>query len=762
MTSSSAKHRRPREHCRFVTRLLTTVSALALFAAAAAANPQGGSVVGGAATIVETTPGNLEIRQATDKAIINWQSFSIGETERTHFAQPNASAIALNRVIGGDPSHILGRLSATGQIVLVNPNGVLFGPNATIDVAGPVATTSYIRNQDFMAGRLHFRQPGRPGATVVNRGQITVRDGGLAALVAPGVENSGEIVARLGNVTLASGDQFTVDLFGDGLISLTIGDSATSELVAADGQILTASIVNSGRVAADGGQVLLTTATARNIVDRSINMNGVIEAHSFVQQEGRIILFGGDAGEVRVAGALDVSGENAAQGGRIDVFGEEIILAGEATLDASGGAGGGFVRVGGDYRGQGEAPVSAATEIQAGAAIRADATGTGPNDIGNGGRIILWSDGTTSYYGTTSARGGTAGGDGGFVEVSGKQQLAFAGTVDTRASNGRTGQLLLDPTSVDICRRCTTGGAGTPSSRLNVNDLVANLNTNNVTVSTTSTAAGGGDIDVNARVRWSSGNNLTLSADRNITLSQNLEARAQSDITLHAGIGGAGNLSMSAGRQISTIGGAVEVQGTRVTLQRVTTRAGGTIANGGNVTVNAGTGGVELLQQIDARASRNRAGSGGAVKVTASGDIAVNRNIYTEAYTGNAGAITLTSTNGAISTVDNAVLLARGLRGGNGGTVTLRADNGGVTLGATAGNGTRIYTRGQGTGASGNGGNVILAARSVTLNRGINTDGSVSGSGGDVTITATAGNVTTQNIIARGGSVAGSGGAVKG
>ena len=146
------------------------------------------------------------------------------------------------------------------------------------------------------------------------------------------------------------------------------------------------------------------------------------------------------------------------------------------------------------------------------------------------------------------------------------------------------------------------------------------------------------------------------------------------------------------------------------------------------------------------------------MKVTASGDIAVNRNIYTEAYTGNAGAITLTSTNGAISTSDNAVLLARGLRGGNGGTVTLRADNGSVALGATTGNGTRIYTRGQGTGASGNGGDVILSARAVTLNRGVSADGSAGGSGGDVTITATAGNVTTQNIIARGGTVAGQAG----
>ena len=197
----------------------------------ASANPEGGTVVAGAAQIAKASPKRLDVIQGTEKAIIDWRKFSIAGDEHTHFQQPSPSAVVLNRVRGDSRSDLLGRLTANGTIMLVNPNGVLIGPGARIDVGGLVASTIDIRNENFMAGRYVFGVATNPSGTVVNRGHITVAEGGLAALVAPGVENSGIIEARLGRVTLASGNRFTLDLYGDELVQLAIGDQVAEALV---------------------------------------------------------------------------------------------------------------------------------------------------------------------------------------------------------------------------------------------------------------------------------------------------------------------------------------------------------------------------------------------------------------------------------------------------------------------------------------------------------------------------------------------------
>ena len=180
----------------------------------AGANPQGGVVVEGSATITQTSATRLDIIQSSDRAVLDWQSFSIANNEHTHFQQPSSGSISLNRVTGGDPSHIFGQLTSNGQIFLINPNGILFGPGSRVDVAGLLATTSNITNSDFMAGRFEFSAPVNTNAGIVNFGEITVEEGGLVALVAPWVENSGIITARLGSVSLVSGNNYTLDLRG--------------------------------------------------------------------------------------------------------------------------------------------------------------------------------------------------------------------------------------------------------------------------------------------------------------------------------------------------------------------------------------------------------------------------------------------------------------------------------------------------------------------------------------------------------------------
>src|SRR3989344_7707478 len=212
--------------CRFCTLLLTTTALVPLALAPAAANPLGAQVVGGNASVQGQGTANVTVTQSTDKAIINWNTFNIGANERTQFIQPNSSSVALNRVTGGlGPSQLFGSLSANGRIFVVNPDGILVGPGATIDAAGFLATTHDIANADFMAGRYNFSIPGRPDASVVNQGTITAQNGGFAALVAPGVRNSGTITARLGRVALASGNGFSLDFYGDRLITLGVNDS---------------------------------------------------------------------------------------------------------------------------------------------------------------------------------------------------------------------------------------------------------------------------------------------------------------------------------------------------------------------------------------------------------------------------------------------------------------------------------------------------------------------------------------------------------
>src|ERR1043166_75000 len=174
------------------------------------------------------------------------------------------------------------------------PRSTLF-PSPTlfrsITTAGFLATTSDIRNEDFMAGRFNFQIPGRPDASIVNMGTITATNGGFAALVAPGVRNSGTITASLGSIALGAGNLFTLDFYGDKLITLGVGDQIASQVKdVATGQTLSSLVKNEGILRASGGRVELTAAAARHVVDSVINTSGIIEANSVGMRNGQIVL----------------------------------------------------------------------------------------------------------------------------------------------------------------------------------------------------------------------------------------------------------------------------------------------------------------------------------------------------------------------------------------------------------------------------------------------------------------------------------------
>lgn len=305
--------------------ILAGTASLFTCANTAYSNPSGGKVVAGNAVIQQETASKVSIRQASDKAVIDWQKYGIGAGEQVQYYQPSASSVTLNRVVGQDPSQILGRLTANGQVFLVNPNGIYFGKNAQIDVAGLIATTHNIRNDDLMAGKYDFNIPGQPGAAVINEGTIRIADTGIVAFVAPSVANHGVITARLGKVALAAANGFTLDFYGDELLTFLVNDAVARTAFDQAGSPLTSFVENSGRIEAQGGYVLLTAKAAENAIHSVINQSGIIEATTVSTHKGEIILDAGK-GSLQVSGTLDASAPEGGDGGFIETSGAKVTI----------------------------------------------------------------------------------------------------------------------------------------------------------------------------------------------------------------------------------------------------------------------------------------------------------------------------------------------------------------------------------------------------------------------------------------------------
>jgi filamentous hemagglutinin family protein len=570
--------------------------------------PTDGNVVRGQAEIQQLNPQQLNIQQTSDRAVINWQSFSVGAQEAVHFQQPSTTSATLNRVTGNTRSEIAGRITANGQVMLVNPNGILFTPSAKVDVGGMLATTLDIQDQDFMSGNLNFQQvPGKPPRTVENQGQITVHEGGYAALVAPGVVNSGVINVKMGKVVLASGTQATLDFYGDGLLSLAVDPNLSEQIKDANGQPLSALVNQSGTINADGGTVTLSAKAGAAVVDNVINLSGVVQARSISNQNGTIVLSGGESGMVSVSGTLDVSGVNSGEtGGTVQVLGEKVGLMDGAKVNVSGDAGGGTVLFGGDYQGQGTVPNAHFAYIAPNATIHADAL-----TKGNGGKVIVWSEQATRFYGTITAQGGPQEGDGGLVETSGKAFLESLGTVDASAANGTSGIWLLDPRNVIITSNGPFSSFTNPfepttdDARVNVAQINAALNGGtSVTITTGSTGTQAGNITVESSIDKTGGGGdatLVLSAANDITINSGVSIKSTGNNRL--------NMVFTADSDNSGSGNFVVSSGT-----------GGLDTNTGNLTINAvnivlnGTGGIT-------------AGTGGNVNLTATGAITASTGV---------------------------------------------------------------------------------------------------------------------------------------
>ncbi|GHE21205.1 MBG domain-containing protein [Halomonas urumqiensis] len=394
------------------TATVGTVAALAAgsllvfpLSAFASGLPSGGDIRAGSGSI-EQSGNTMRINQDTDRMAMDWDDFSVEDGHRVEFNQPGRDAAALNRVTGDQLSQIRGAIDANGQVFLVNPNGIVFGDTAQVDVGGLVASTLDISPEDFMAGDFTFE--GSSSSAIINQGNIRAGEEGYVALIAAEIINEGSIRAPRGDVMMGAGSRVTLDMGGP--IKIEVEQA-----------LLDTYIEQGGAIRADGGRVYLTAKAAGDLAASVINHTGVTQARTVAENEqGEIWLMGDEAhGETQVAGTLDASAPE--------------------------------------------------------------------------------------------------GGDGGFVEASAaKVSIMDEATVTTRADDGETGEWLIDSQDYTVA---PSGGGMTGNSLSN------NLTDNNVTIESVEGGEdGNGDIFVNDEVTWSSGNTLTLNAQRDIEINQEMDA----------------------------------------------------------------------------------------------------------------------------------------------------------------------------------------------------------------------------------------------
>lgn len=557
--------------------------------------PSGMKVIAGTAETGASDANSLTIR-SENQTILQWDSFSIGQNEMAQFMQLGKDAAVLNRVMGGSMSEILGMMQSNGQVYLINPNGVLIGPDARIESAGFLASTLDVLDADFLAGK-ELLFAGDSNGAILNLGTISCPRGDVA-LFARFVKNEGNIVAKEGSVFLASAPE--VLLKPEGKERIYIRPDLGSEK-SEDGPF---PLENRGQI--EALSVELKSGASPYI--QAIRNAGSISAIATVEENGIVYL-------VAEQGYTEMSGSITANSGEVRILGDQAALFNGAKIDVSGDAGGGTVLIGGSFQGEDDSiKVSRATIVQEGVEIHADAL-----KEGDGGQIVLWSSDRTGFYGSASAKGGEFGGDGGVVEVSGPQ-LFYAGLCSTAAPRGKTGTLLLDPNDITISTAATTNIAtawtprpayysgfppGANPSNLNTGDLVAALNLNNVLVQTDDLEVGGtGTINIqNDIVGWTAATQLTLRATSLILIDPTVTINNTSTGT---GLGDPFTAIYFIANQANVLGAG---NGIFLNDATIVTDAGNVYLNGVGGSAGAGNHGVNIFAMTGARGITTNSGS---------------------------------------------------------------------------------------------------------------------------------------------------------
>ncbi len=765
--------------------------------------PSGGNfVVGGGA--IATNGSTMTVTQQGGRGIVHWDSFSVGQGGAVAFN--NGTGATLNRVTGGDASSIMGRLTATGSLYLVNPNGVVVGPSGVVTTGGSfVASTHDVTNDAFLSGsNLTFK--GDSAATVENLGSIS-STGGDVLLIAREVSNSGAISAPKGTAALAGGHEVLLtesNNDGKGRVMVRVGpgkadnqgtiQAAQVELKAAGGNIyalagnnggviratgsatrggevwLTADdghVSNNGTVSAtnadgSGGRVTVSATGGKAVVNTgTLSANGtrggaVTVKANRVSNQGKITADGaaGAGGSVDIAygktyidtsgsslsargssrgGTISVNGGQSdstlfasgrhradggeGAGGSIDLFAAAINLFG-GTIDASGAVQGGSVRVGGDYQGSGDMLKAGTVTVSGATTVRADASGAD----GTGGRVVIWSEDKTDFYGKASARGGSRRGDGGFIEVSSHDTLLFAGTGDAGATNGAAGALLLDPKNIIVS--AGADGALPQYQYVDPNPVAGNafgttvtvLPTGNVVIGASSddfTAAGAGasylfngltGALISTLTGASAGEGLggapTVIGDNYLYARAgwtNNGATSAGAVTWGSGVTGVAGVVSATNSLVGTsandkVGSAVNPLGNGNYLVSASSWTNGTAASAGALTWFRGTAGitgaVSATNSLVGTSANDKVG--GTIALRPDGSYVMRASSWTNGTATSAGAVTwgsgTTAITGAVSATNS--LVGTSANDSVGGTITFLSNGNYVVTSSGWSNGT--------------------------------------------------------------------------
>jgi filamentous hemagglutinin family protein len=525
--------------------------------------PTDPTVVHGNATI-HTVGDHMTVTNSPN-AILNWQDFSIGNNQQVYFQQPDATSQVLNRVIGNDPSHILGHLGSNGGVWLINPNGILFGQNAQVNVAGLVASTLDISNIDFLAGRYNFVAGGTNPGQVTNQGEVRTTFGGRVLLVGEQVQNEGTVQTPGGSIVLAAGKSLelidsgapnvvvrvsapesrvanlgslvaesggNIDLHGSivnqegivrasslgtdsaGRIVLKASEElklAESSLTQANGGNVTmeagtstalAGLVDVSRQAGTGGSIQLNTGKLDTVVGSALNASGEQGGHIRIEGTGLIDL------------SSSVSASGTSKGGMIEVTSDQVYLR-NASLHASGGTQGGIVHIGGGWQGSGDLPHARQVLIGRASEVKANGAAGSTAVKGGVGEIAIWSTQSSQFYGLLQAR------DGGRIELSSR------GTIDPQGNiqAGTGGIVLFDPKNLFVDNN-------TPV--INISEATFTSRSSEDSHISPSTI----------QTQLSSGTPVTLQANNNISVNTDIS------VVTPSGVPSGGNLTLQAGHSI--------------------------------------------------------------------------------------------------------------------------------------------------------------------------------------------------------------------
>ena len=662
--------------------------------------PSGGTVVAGSATLTgSSTPASavLNVDQTSQRAIIDWNTFNLGSAAQVNFVQPNSGAATLNEVLGANPSQIFGKITANGQVFLINPNGVLFGKSASVDVGSLTATSDSIGNADFMAGNITLTRNGAIGS-VVNEGNLHAGLGGYIALLAPEVRNSGVVVAHMGTVVMAAGDAITLNFDGTHLAGITTTPSTVAALVQ-----------NKSAVIAPGGLIILSAPALDRVEGGVVNNSGTLEASAMSSVGGRIVLEAGtvqqaaggeteasgtSGGSVQIDATRDISlqgtisaaanaasghGPSSGQGGSITLTAGNDVTLQSAALDAAGGTAGGRIGI----RGGGQTPSSTLGAAAPTVALQGNARLDVSSAFGQGGDVTLTADHVglfdTASIDASGATGGgsvfvgggfhganasitdaqqtvmaktaaidanaTQSGSGGHVAVWSDGETSFGGTIEARGGSAAGDGGFVEVSSKgtlnflgNVEASAPHGAAGTllldPQNIDVISGGGATLTTGELAFATNT--GGTSNIDPNTiTALTNAGTAVTLQANTDLTISSAI-------ITSGSGTGGA--LTFQAGRSIAVNASVISNNG-NITFSANDPNAIGsdrmsgaaTFAN--NSIIDAGSGNVSITMNT------GTAGASGSIET---GHVnAANLTVVQDGPTGGAtaGAIDLGETN---------------------------------------------------------------------------------------------------------------------